>query len=313
MKLLLGPQGRHATVGDYAREICGGGTLLLVTSGWRERERETQELEGWLDAPDAANLELYARAAAVRRAEPDVDEALRQLYHRLAELQRLYRRRLDHAMKAVREMQRFEGDGPLLQDALQESIDALRVLDSRHLERVAATRDELHATLADGPPELVRHREEVAELLDGADALILAGGHVEALLDSLLLFEVEPALQRLPVVAWSAGAMVLTDRILLFHDRPPWGEGNAEWLSPGLGVCPGVLVLPHARARLRLRNRDRVARLVQRSAPAVCLGLEDDSAVRSTGGSLELRSVLQLRSDGSVSRRGEDDWQEAAS
>lgn len=309
--MLLGPQGRHATVGEYAREICGGGTLLLVTSGWRERERETQQLEEWLAAP-ATNLELYSRAAAVRRAEPDVDDALRQLYQRLAELQRLYRRRLDHAMKAAREMQRLEGDGPLLADARKESIDALRVLDSRHLERVAATRDEFHSALADGPPELARHRMEVAEQLDGAGALVLAGGHVEALLDSLLLFNLEPALRRLPVVAWSAGAMVLTDRILLFHDRPPWGEGNAEWLSPGLGVCPGVLLLPHARTRLRLRNRDRVARLVQRSAPALCLGLEDDAAVRSAGGSLELRSVLQLQSDGSVSRRGEDDWQEAA-
>lgn len=41
-----------------------------------------------------------------------------------------------------------------------------------------------------------------------------------------------------PIMAWSAGAMVVSERIVLFHDSPPQGRGNAEMLGPGLGLFP---------------------------------------------------------------------------
>ena len=38
--------------------------------------------------------------------------------------------------------------------------------------------------------------------------------------------------------------MVLTDRIMLFHDYPPYGSDIAQVLDAGFGLVPGYVVLP---------------------------------------------------------------------
>ncbi len=45
--------------------------------------------------------------------------------------------------------------------------------------------------------------------------------------------------------------MVVCETVVLFHDSPPQGAGNAEVLDAGLGLARGVIALPHARRRLR--------------------------------------------------------------
>ena len=54
-----------------------------------------------------------------------------------------------------------------------------------------------------------------------------------------------PILRRSPVIAWSAGAMALADRIVLFHDRSPHGPGHPEVYGSGLSVVRDVVLLPH--------------------------------------------------------------------
>ena len=104
--------------------------------------------------------------------------------------------------------------------------------------------------------------------------MVIAGGHVGVLLAVLHLFNVAAAL-RSPVIAWSAGAMALTDRIVLFHDRAPQGPGNAEIYGSGLSVRPRH----RARCRTPARGccsttRDRMAVFARRFAPARCVLLE---------------------------------------
>ena len=77
-----------------------------------------------------------------------------------------------------------------------------------------------------------------------------------------------------PVIAWSAGAMALTDRIVLFHDRAPQGPGHPEVYGSGLSVLRDVVLLPHARARLLLDDAPRMAVFARRFAPARCVLLE---------------------------------------
>jgi hypothetical protein len=85
---------------------------------------------------------------------------------------------------------------------------------------------------------------------------------------------VAAALNGTPVIAWSAGAMALTDRIVLFHDRAPQGPGHPEvWVS-GLSIVRDAVLLPHARARLLLDDVPRMAVLARRFAPARCVLLE---------------------------------------
>ena len=76
------------------------------------------------------------------------------------------------------------------------------------------------------------------------------------------------------VIAWSAGAMALTDRIVLFHDRSPQGPGHPEVYGSGLSLLRDVVLLPHARARLLLDDAPRMAVFARRFAPARCMPLE---------------------------------------
>jgi hypothetical protein len=112
-------------------------------------------------------------------------------------------------------------------------------------------------------------------VLAGTSALCLAGGHVAILLNRLRMLDVLGVAGEQPVFAWSAGAMAISERIVLFHDNPPQGAGNAEVLEPGLGIARGVVPLPHAKRRLWLDDAQRVALFARRFGPAVCAVLDE--------------------------------------
>jgi hypothetical protein len=113
----------------------------------------------------------------------------------------------------------------------------------------------------------------VAAMLRDSSALVVAGGHVGVLADVLHLFNVA-AFVGSTVIAWSAGAMALTDRIVLFHDRAPQGPGHPEVYGSGLSLLRDVVLLPHARARLLLDDGPRMTVLARRFGPARCVPLE---------------------------------------
>jgi hypothetical protein len=73
--------------------------------------------------------------------------------------------------------------------------------------------------------------------------------------------------------------MALTERIVLFGDRSPQGPGHAEIYGSGLSVLRDTVLLPHARARLRLDDMNRMAVFARRFAPARCIPLEQGTRV----------------------------------
>ena len=97
--------------------------------------------------------------------------------------------------------------------------------------------------------------------------------------------------------------MCVTDRILTFHDSPPHGRRDPIVLDRGLGLCPGVVALPHAAKRLKLDDASRVSLLARRLAPGVGVTLDDASGLLWDGKSYELlgAGMRRLRVDGSVS------------
>jgi hypothetical protein len=113
------------------------------------------------------------------------------------------------------------------------------------------------------------------------------------------LFDVVPPL-RSPVIAWSAGAMALTDRLVLFHDRSPQGPGHPEVFGQGLGVLHGVVLLPHARARLLLDDAPRMAVFARRVAPARCVLLESGTRIDTDGDGTCPAGTRVLARDGRV-------------
>jgi hypothetical protein len=128
----------------------------------------------------------------------------------------------------------------------------------------------------------------------------IAGGDVAALRNRFLMFDLGSLLGDLPVFAWSAGAMLLSDVIVLFHDTPPHGAGDPEVLDRGLGRVPGVVAFPHATRRLRLDDAVRVRVMSRRFAPAACLAMDEGSHWAQDGRHADVRV---LEPDGTVSRR----------
>ena len=272
---VLGPQ-RRPTVAPV------GPGAATVTAGWREREADDAELDALLGGT-TVNLRLHARWLDVLDADPELAGA--ELNHRavLEELQDLYALQVRHADRAAAEIRRSSTRPRTRNAALADGEQTLRLLDEQHLARVAAARADFEQAWRPGEREPVaRHRAEVAAVLAGAPVLVLAGGHVGVLLHVLRLFAVRPAGD---VLAWSAGAMALTDRVVLFTD------GRAEAYAAGLGVLPGVVLLPHARRRLPMDDPARLGALARRFAPARCVVLDD-------GGRLE--TAKAITPDGSL-------------
>jgi hypothetical protein len=114
-------------------------------------------------------------------------------------------------------------------------------------------------------------------MLREAELLCIAGGHVAVLLRRLRLFGVLDLLDAQPIIAWSAGAMVVSQRIVLFHHNPPQGLGSVEVHDLGLGVCSSVVPLPHAERRLALDDRERMALFARRFAPDLCVTMPPGS------------------------------------
>ena len=274
--VLLGPQ-RRPTVHTVVRSLRLDGPIATITAGWQEREPD-DELGKQLGSRDV-NLSLYGRWLDVQERDPGFAAGERRLNGVLEEVQDIYLLRLDYALQAVYAVQRRSGNDPLRADALAEAVAAVRELDAAHLHRISDVRDEFYqARQPHARPVIAEHRAAVARLLGDTAALVIAGGHVGVLAHTLHLFDVAASL-RSPVIAWSAGAMALTDRIVLFHDRSPQGFGHPEIYGRGLGVLRNVVPLPHARARLLLDDAPRMAVFARRFAPARCILLENGTSV----------------------------------
>ncbi|MEM7052388.1 MAG: hypothetical protein AAF604_22170 [Acidobacteriota bacterium] len=299
--VLLGPQRFEPSLSGVVAEMGIDGSIAAVTAGWQEREGEDQELRDHL-AGRVVNLRLHARAEQVFAADGALFAALRWRQNRLKELQRLYRLRLDPVLSAARAMRLVRGEAALVEPERRAALEMLRDLDRHHLERVRAIHREHQEEVADlSSPLLAEHREELAEELAGCAALALAGGHVAVLLNRLRLFGILDLIAGRPIFAWSAGAMVLASRVVLFHDSPPQGAGNAEVLENGCDLLGDFLPLPHGGRRLRLDDPLRVELFARRFGPERCCTLDPGARVVLRRGRLvEHEGVLRLGKDGRV-------------
>src|SRR5712671_2488693 len=276
--IVLGPQRHVPTVRpavDYLVPDRATGPIACITAGWEEREAEDQELRDHLQRP-AVNLEIWARVEQIFAQDPELLQAMRLRHDTLRKVQDLYRLRLAGLMAATRELQRRIGESALLEPERQGAMAMVRALDHEHSARVAAIHAEFEARwLPAERPSVLRERAAIGAQLAASPCLCLAGGHVGVLLHRLRLFDVLAMVGDRPVVAWSAGAMVLADRIVLFHDDPPQGAADAEVMEAGCALLPGLVPLPHARRRLRLQDERGVQLMANRFLPAFCAVLDD--------------------------------------
>jgi hypothetical protein len=283
---LLGPQ-RRPTLDRVLSSLGIGGPVAVVNAGWQEREADDAEILS-LAGERAVNLRLFARWMDVLAADPEYAAAEREHRLLLDELQQLYRLRLDHALQAVYAVTaRTVGHEAIRSTAIEDALAAVRLLDATHLARVQELHDDFYGTWRlESRGAIAGHRAEVSDLLSSAECLVVAGGHVGELVRVVHLFHLAPHLPP-RVVAWSAGAMALTSRVVLFHDRAAHGASLTEVFDAGIGVVRGLVLLPHARRRLRTDDSLRMSVLARRFAPASCLVLDDGVRVDlGSGGAL---------------------------
>jgi hypothetical protein len=306
--VLLGPQRLHRTLGAAIDSLRVHGQVAAVTAGWEEREEEDQELYEHLGGR-SRNLLLWARAERVMERDPELASALRARQDRLREQHALYRMRLGHALEAARELFARDpraGAEDLLAAEIDGALEAIRELDEFHLRRVSLIHREFEEHWRPLEREAVaEERHQLAQLIECCECLCVAGGHVVALLHRLRLFDLLPLCAERPIVAWSAGAMALSERIVLFHDSPPQGQGAAELYEEGLSAYAGVLPLPHARRRLLLHDRRRVALFARRFAPDACIALDPLTRMERVDGTWHAQlGTLQLHEDGLLKQAG---------
>ena len=276
---LLGPQRFEPTLRSVMDSLGMSGRIAAITAGWQERELEDQDLRDHLD-DRTDNLELYARAERVAARDPELARAHRERQSRLQRLQSLYRERLAHAMAACAALARDSEPDADSRGALDEAIESVRALDAAHLGRIREIHAEFESRWKPNErPVVAEEREAIARILDATTAVAIAGGHVAVLLNRLRQFGIAELLGGRAVFAWSAGAMAISERVVLFHDMPMHGPGWPEVLDEGLAIVKGVVPLPHAKRRLKLDDPVRVSLLARRFAPALCAALDDGASL----------------------------------
>lgn len=279
--VVLGPQRPLPNLSKALDALGVEGPLALITAGWRVDEDEIGPLVEHVSPRRVRHLKLYAAVERIFRAEPDLAAAYHARQARVVAYKDVYRISLHAASMAVSQLyDRVSADPDVYGPDLGDAIGALRMVDERLLDRIDAIR-EAHPDVA-APwthPAVQSVLDALVDQLDGCGAVLIAGGHVGVLRNRLRILGLDPVIRSLrergvPLLAWSAGAMVLARRIVLFYDDPPEGHGDAEVFGRGLDLLPGVVWLPHARMRLDLQDRRNVGLLARRLRPEKAVALE---------------------------------------
>ncbi len=285
--LVLGPQRPRPNLAAALSRVGVSGRVAVITAGWRHDEAELGPLERDLPHP-LVHLPLYAWFEEVLAANPDLQAAYRVRQDRIQAFKALYRVRLSAAYQTVLRLHAGPVEDAALHAAeLADAVGTIRRLDAR----VPAKCSEIRAAsgVAAAPwqhPAVAAYRARIADTLAGCSGLAIAGGHVAILLNRMQLFGFEELLpafldQGGVIAAWSAGAMALTERVVLFYDDPPRGASEPEVLDQGFGVLRGRVLFPHARRRLRLDDPDRLRLLQARFGR--CIALENGADIEVRG------------------------------
>jgi hypothetical protein len=271
---LLGPQRRVAGARTAVAELIPEGPVATVNAGWRERETDTAELDAVLGGR-MLNLELYRRWQQVVAADPEYAAAERRLTAHLEDLRGAYQLRLRHGIAAVRAVSQRVDNDTVRSAALADAVAGVRTLDAWHVERSGELRRAFYAEVGLGErASITDHRHDLARLVADSAGMVFAGGHVGVLLHLLHVFGLA-GLLRPPVIAWSAGAMALSPRVVLYGDHAPYGRPDPEVYAEGLAAYAQAIPFPHARRRLRLTDPEHIGLLAARLAPYLALRLDD--------------------------------------
>ncbi|MEN0066467.1 MAG: Type 1 glutamine amidotransferase-like domain-containing protein, partial [Myxococcota bacterium] len=257
--VLLGPQRPFANAPQALAELDATGPIAVIAAGWRDDESDEALLQRHL-GPQARVLPLYRWFDGILREREDLRAPYRARQEELLKLRRLHRFRLDRALAAMHDLLSQEA-GRVEEALTQQALEDVRRIDRQLVHQTDAI-IEAHGRPWDDDPRVAEHQAKARSILEQAQVIVLVGGDVAVLRTRLGFFRIGPVIGELyrrgtPIVAWSAGAMALTERIVLFYDDPPDGPANPEVFDRGEELVSGLVMLPHARQRLQLDDPQR--------------------------------------------------------
>ena len=299
-RLALGPQRPDIYLGSATEHLVPkDAPVAVISAAWQEAEGDLGDIQRAMDNP-LHELRLYQRADTVFAKDEALTSAYRMRQDQLKGQQRLYRMRLRQLTIAARNILKIKSDPILIADERRHAISQLRALDRHHINQVSKINARFEDTFSlDNSALLTQHVGELKEELSRCEYVLITGGNVVVLINRLALFGLGPLLQGKNIIGLSAGAMVLSDRIVLFHDHLPQGRRDAEVMCKGLGLISDTVLLPDARQRIRKTETVRSSLFSRRFSPATCLTLDNNSQLLFQGG-----KVLQSERVQHISREG---------
>ena len=304
LRLLLGPQRPLVNLDSaVARTGIGDGPIGVISAAWQEAEGDIDDVRRLVPNP-LSDLRIYERTEELFAADKHLHEAYRRRQDRLKEQQRLYSMRLRHLMVAARETLHSDGDPAVVTAERRHAISQLRALDRHHLGQVEKVHGRFDSEFNPDSHTLLReHAAAIEAELSNFETVLITGGNVIVLMNRLRLFGLDRHLRRKNIIAWSAGAMVLCEHIVLFHDRMPQGRRDPEIVGNGMGLLPGIVLLPDAKGRLRAKDVANIKLLSRRFAPASCMTLDNTALLLFESQTLcDSEAARRITRDGTFKR-----------
>ena len=305
---VLGPQDPIPNIADALKIHCPPGPVALISAGWRHDEDDIASLTRDIDR-EIYHLPLYEWFDELGGAEPELSGLHRMRRKQILAFKKVYHIQLQAALETWDNIRRLHRSKPsLYEEDEQLACQYLQEVDRNCLHRLEQIRADFTAIQQPWLHESVLPIfEEIAFTLSRCKSVIITGGHAAILRNRLMFFGLQNLLHEFVddgnhIYAWSAGAMALSNRMVLYHDDPPWGNGYPEVMDYGLGLLDQVIFFPHAKARLDLSDPSRIERLARRFSPDSCICIENGAHLIFTEFGLEdiskRRSSFRLSSDG---------------
>lgn len=295
LRLLLGPQQPFVNLGVAVKKAgIPDAPMAVISSGWQEAEGDTDIVFEQVQRP-LHDLTPYQRAEQLSANFPLFAQAYRERQDHLRDLQRLYRLRCKQLTIAARSTLRAAASADMLAAEQDHAMEQVRELDRHHLRSIEAihSRYDRHFDELTGG-EIARHTQEIVGLLKQCESILITGGNVMILLNRLRLFGIDQMLGNKHLVAWSAGAMILSETVVLFHDKTPLARRDPEIVSAGCAVLPGYVFLPDARRRLRTKDNVRTRLMCRRFEPSKCVTLDNGAGLLFKGEQLEIADKVKV-------------------
>lgn len=310
-------------------EVASSRRVLLVTAAWGEREHDEAAVKRSLNAiglrsrwehgfdRSLVNLSLHHEVAGLGEASPRalaawlegrrVAELARSFYlEHNAHLIQLVRRTLAAGKRedptlTVASLAAEQGHhGGLLRYALsrelQQALDTLEAND----DHLVTLLDDVEQRAFDGEgltyDEAWRAaRDRLEQRILAANTIMLFGGRLDRLLDGLRLFRLRDALAEAlrrgtQVIAMSAGAMVLCERVIIYDDFAATRR-DFQLFDRGLALVRDIQLFPHCTERIQTDDPDNLAYLARRFRHHACVGLNQRSFLLVEPGARRATSV----------------------